>query len=108
MARKRKTEVKRATEKHEVAPGEPKTVTIEVPDALGLVEHYSYVSHMRVAATGLDVRIAVADLNPVSRQLSGVTGLVMSHQHARDFFRAMKTVVDSLEKHDLPTTTEDT
>ena len=103
MARKRKTEVKQET-KELLAP---ETITIEVPDALGLVEHYSYVNHMRVSATGADVRVAVADLNPTSKKLSGVTGIVMSHAHARDFVRAMKSVVDTLDKHDFSTKTED-
>ncbi len=103
MARKRKTEIKQETQELPV----PETITIEVPDALGLVEHYSYVNYMRVSATEADVRVAVADLNPTSRKLSGVTGIVMSHAHARDFVRAMKRVVDTLDKHDYSTKTED-
>ncbi len=94
--RKRKTKVKLKAE--ELPAPEVEVATIEVPDALGLVEHYSYVNHTRVAATRADVRIAAADLNPASKKLSGVTGIVMSHAHARDFVRALKSVVDSLTR----------
>ena len=98
--RKGKTEVKLETEE----PSAPETITIA--DALGLVTHYSYVNHMRVAATGIDVRIAVADINPASKQPLSVIGLVMSHRHAKDFLRAMKSVVDSLETVAEPETTK--
>lgn len=107
MPKKRKTEITQEAKKQESVPDGPKTVTFEVPDALSLVEHYSYVNHMRVAATVMDVRIAVADLNPGSRQLQGVIGFVMSHEHAKDFLRSMKTVIDNIEKYDLSMTTED-
>lgn len=104
MVRKRKTEVKHETEEQVLVLDGSKTVTIEVPDPLDLVEHFPYVNHTRVVATVADVRIVVADLNPASkRKLSGVTGLVMSHQHARDFLRVMKTVIDTLDEHDQST-----
>ena len=74
------------------------SITIEVPDILGEVDRYSYVNLMRVASTGNDIRIAVADLNPISKKPTGAIGIVMSHEYARKFVRALNSVVDSLDK----------
>ena len=74
------------------------TITIEVPDVLGLVERYSFVNHMRVGSTGNDLRIAVADLNPVSKKPTAVVGFVMTHKYAREFVKALNRVIDSLDK----------
>ena len=74
------------------------TVEIELPDITGLVERFSYVNHMRVVSTGNDLRIAMADLNPIAKKPTGMVGIVMSHQYARNFVKALNRVIDSLDK----------
>lgn len=72
------------------------------PDILELVERYLYVNHTRVARTGADLRLAMADLNPATRQPTGVVGIVMSHSHAKDLLRVLKGVVDGIESTEEP------
>ena len=74
------------------------SVAFDVPDILGLVDRYSFVNHMRVASTGSDLRIAVADLNPIAKKPTAVVGFVMTHEYAKNFVAALKSVVDSLDK----------
>ena len=72
--------------------------TMELPDILGSVDRFSYANHMRIGASKHDVRIAFGDINAISHQVSGVIGIVMSHEHAREVSRAFANLLAKLEE----------
>lgn len=82
--------------------GELTVTQAENPMILDQVD-YAYVSYSQFMVSNTDFRLAFGDRRPPDGKVKPLFGIVMSNRHARDFFRALKSLegaFDKVEQHE--------